>query len=97
MLLKDTCLIAAQILDGDFDGDLDHIASAVAARKKMMFRPNARVRLVGTRNPEIDGQIGTVVKVNAKRVTVGLGDRDPVFGYAQEFLVPVAMLELVAS
>lgn len=59
-----------------------------------MFRPGLRVRLVGTRNPELDGQVGTVVKVNPKRVTVGLGERDR-FGFEREYNVPASMLELV--
>jgi hypothetical protein len=92
--LKDTCALAAEILDGAHDADLDYIQQAVQERRKNTFRPGLRVRLHGTRDPELDGQVGTVVKVNPKRVTVGLGERDQ-FGYPREFNVPAAMLELV--
>lgn len=101
-LLKDTCEIAAEIIDGKHDDDLDYIAQAVKARIKMRFRKGDRVKLVGTRNPEIDGKVGTVLKVNAKTVSVGVGDvkheewdeakRYPFYD-GGEFNVPLAMLE----
>lgn len=88
MLIRDTCETARAIVDGEHDADLDYIQGAVQARRKMMFRRGARVRLTGTRNPEIEGQTGTVVKVNAKRVTVDIDE-------SGEFNVPTTMLELV--
>lgn len=100
-LLRDTCEIAAKIIDGDYDGDLAYIAQAVQARKKTMYRKGSKVKLVGTRNVEIDGKVGTVLKVNATRVTVGLGEpTTDQFGTTWsegEFNVPPAMLEVVGA
>lgn len=92
--LSEVSPLVADILNGDHDDILDYIDQAVQARKKRMYRPGAKVRLVGTRNAEIDGQIGTVVKVNAKRITVGLGEKSE-WGYEREYLVPISMLEVV--
>lgn len=86
--------LAQEILKGDHDAELEQIDLAIRNRKRMMFRPGSKVRLVGTRNPTIDGQIGTVIKVNPKRISVGLGEKGQ-FGYEQEYLVPVGMLEAV--
>lgn len=93
--LRDISDLHAAILDGGWDGELSSLEHAIAIRKKMMFRPGTKVRLVGTRNVEIDGQTGTVIKVNPKRISVGLGERGQ-FGYEREFNVPVAMLEIVS-
>lgn len=87
-LLRDTCALAAAIEDGEHDADLDFIHQAVQARRKRLFRYGARVRLVGTRSVELDGQVGTVLKVNARKVTVRLDDQ-------REYNVPTGMLELV--
>lgn len=88
--------IGKSIMEGEYDADLDTILAAVAYRKKVMFRPGSKVRLSGTRNTEIDGQIGTVIKVNAKRISVGLGEKSE-WGYEQEFLVPASMLTAVEA
>jgi hypothetical protein len=93
-LLKDTCDTAAAILDGSLDGDLEWIEQAIRARRKAMFRVGSRVRLHGTRNPNMEGKEGVVMRVNAKRVTVGIGTRDQ-FGYENELLVPTTMLEVI--
>lgn len=88
--------VYAAILDGEYDGrrleDLEH---AISTRKKMMFRPGTKVRLVGTKNVEIDGKIGTVIKPGPKRISVGLGEKNQ-FGYEAQYNVPVAMLEVVS-
>lgn len=86
--------VADAILAGDHDAELEQIDMAIRNRKRRMFRPGALVKLTGTRNPTIDGKIGTVIKVNPKRVSVGLGEKGP-YGYDHEYLVPVGMLELV--
>jgi uncharacterized protein YkvS len=98
-LIKDTCPLAAEILDGKHDEILDYIVQAAAARRKMMFRKGMRIRLVGTRNVELEGKEGVVIKVNQKSVTVGLGtaDRTP-YGtvYADgEYNVGPALLEAI--
>ena len=85
------------ILRGDFDGEgLEDLEHAVSIRRKTMFRPGTKVRLVGTRNPELEGREGVIVKVNPKRITVGLGERDA-FGYEDEVLAPSRMLEVVQA
>ena len=99
-MLRDTP-IGKQIIEGEFDEVLDVIEQSVHYRKKLMFRVGAKVRLVGTRNVEIDGKIGTVLKVNSKRISVGLGNPDPNFGTRNPYYpegiynVPVGMLEVV--
>lgn len=87
-LLSDTCPLADAILSGEHDADLDYIHQAVQARRKSMFRYGARVRLTGTRSVDLDGREGTVLKVNARKVSVRLDD-------GREYNVPTGMLELV--
>jgi hypothetical protein len=98
-LLKDTCKIAAEIIDGQHDSDLDFIAQACKARLKMRFRKGATVRLVGTKNAGIDGQIGTIIRVNQKSVAVGVGtpttDEWGTSWSLGEYNVPPSMLEAV--
>lgn len=87
--------VASAIERGQHDAELEQIDVAIKRRKRAMFRPGSRVRLVGlTKFPQYERKIGTVVKVNPTRVTVGIGDNDPVLGYERELLVPVGMLEL---
>lgn len=93
-LLRDTCELARAILDAEHDADLDFIQQAVQTRRKWMFKPGARVRLTNTRNTELEGQTATVIRVNPKRVTVGLGEQRT-YGYEHEFNVPTSMLQLV--
>lgn len=84
------------ILRGDFDGEMmENIEHAVAIRKKTQFRKGTKVRLVGTKNVEIEGQIGEVIKVGPKRIAVGLGEKDA-FGFAEQYNVPPRMLEVVS-
>jgi hypothetical protein len=95
-LLAQNNPILTAILTGECSGalleDIDH---AMSIYKKKTFRPNTKVRLVGTRNPEIDGKIGVVIRANPKKIAVGLGEKQDWGGYEQEFGVPVRMLELV--
>lgn len=95
-LIKDTSPLAAEILDGKHDAILDYLDQAIRARKKTMFRKGTRVRLTGTRNPELEGREGVVTAVNAKRISVGVGEKDEYGFYEDSFLVPVAMLEVIA-
>lgn len=97
MLIKDTCETAARIMAGDLDGDLDWILQAVAARKKNLFRKGARVRLEGTKNPSYEGREGVIVKVNAKTITVGIGDFDRQWGvYESELNAPPSMVKVLS-
>jgi hypothetical protein len=85
----------AAILDGDFDGAMmENVEHAIAIRKRTMFRPGTKVRLVGTKNVEIDGKVGTVIRVGPKRISVGLGEKDA-FGYPDSYNVPPRMLEVI--
>lgn len=97
--LRDMNEMSRQIIDGEVDEHLESIAQAVQARKRMIFRPGTRVRLHGTRNVELDGAEGVVMKVNAKRITVGIGEyRDYGFGnggYEKEYNVPTDMLTVL--
>lgn len=94
-LLKDTCQLAAEILEGKHDKDLDWIVAAAAARNKNRFRPGVTVRLTGTRNPTLDGLTGTVIKMNPKRATVGIGPVGQFGTYEREYNVPPSMLEII--
>lgn len=88
--------VHAAILDGGWDGELESLGYALAFRKKTMFRPGTKVRLVGTSNVQIDGKIGVVLKVNPKRISVGLGEKQSWGGYEAEYNVPLRMLEVVS-
>lgn len=81
---------ATQIVRGQLDAELAQIERAVKQRKKAMFRRGSKVKLVNLRpaRPDLEGQIGTCVKVNATRITVELPDN-------RELLVPIEMLEPV--
>lgn len=72
-----------QILDGDLDELLQDIEHAMYFRKRNRFRKGSQVRLVNTRNPSLDGQVGTILKINAKTITVRVGG-DPAFKHATE-------------
>lgn len=72
-LLRDVNEVCRQIMDGELDKDLDAIAQACKARVKDRFRPRTPIRLTGTKNPDLEGQEGVIVKANSKTVTVGIG------------------------
>ena len=93
-LLRDTCALAAEIIDGAHDGELDWIAQSVAARKKRLFRPGVQVRIVGSKSIDLDGQIATVIKANARTISIGLGERDQ-WGHAKEYNVDAGLLQVV--
>lgn len=80
-----------EIMQGKHDDDLENIRQAVTARIKSRFQRGQRVVLKGTRNVELDGQEVTIIKVNQKSITVGVGKRDQ-FGYEKEYNVPPKML-----
>lgn len=79
-LLKDTCELAAEILDGKHDSELDYIDQAVRARRKRAtaesgIRKNARVKVIADESG-MTGRVGTVQSVNQKTVTVELDPLD---------------------
>lgn len=95
-LLKDTCELAAEIMDGKHDDDLDYIAQAATARKKIKtaeagIRKHARIR-VTREGGQIAGRVGKVTSVNQKTVSVELdplNDND----WSIDWRVPHAWIE----
>ena len=73
-LLKDTCEIAAEILDGKHDENLSYIIQAAQGRTKRLFRKGQRVTITQSRDAEMVGKVGVVLKVNPKTISVGVGD-----------------------
>lgn len=96
-----TKALADAIMRGEHDASLDYLASACTARIKNRFRKGAKVRLTGTSRIEIDGKVGTILKVNQKTVSVGIGDPQTEYGYTYypegEYNVPPRMLESVQA
>lgn len=80
--------VALEIIEGKHDDDLESIAQACRVRVKSMFRKNQRVKLVGTRNVQIDGSEGIIEKVNSKSISVILDD-------GRGYNVPPRMLEVL--
>jgi hypothetical protein len=66
--------IVQQIIDGQHDEELDMIQQAAKYRLKNLWRKRQTIRLEGTKNPDLEGKIGVIVKVNQKSITVGLGE-----------------------
>lgn len=69
-LLRDECEMAARILDGEFDSDLEFILQAAQHRKKQMYRKGSIVKII---SGDLAGQTGVVLKVNPSRISVGIG------------------------
>jgi hypothetical protein len=92
--------LLGEIVDGKYDDILAYIPQACAARVKTRFRKGAKVRLTGTKNVQLDGKVGTVIKVNTKTVVVGIGTPTTEYGITLydggEYNVPPTMLEAVA-
>lgn len=95
-LLRDVSEITRQIMDGEADDHLDIILQAVQARKHNIFRPGTQVRVKNANDASLNGQVGVVIKVLAKRIHVGLVDRDE-FGFKREINFPPEMLEIVGG
>jgi hypothetical protein len=85
------------IVDGAHDADLDIIVQAAKARLKFKFRKGQRVRLVGTKNVELDGKEAIITKVNQKTISVAIGEKDEWGFYPEgEYNVSPGLLEVVA-
>lgn len=101
MLIKDTCELAAQIMAGDHDEHLGYIAEACKARLKNTFRKGMKVTLTGTKNVALDGKTATIVKVNQKSISVGVGDPVIEHGFTYypegEYNCPPSMLKAVGA
>jgi hypothetical protein len=68
--------VVRQIMEGEHDDTLDLIQSAAKARIKNMWRKQMRIRVHGSKNPDLEGVEGVITKVNVKTITVGLGDAE---------------------
>lgn len=80
MLLKDTCTLAAEILDGKHDENLAHVVRAAQHRLKITmqksFRPGSRIRFIDDpRAGDLAGKESTVLKVNKTTIAVGMGEK----------------------
>jgi hypothetical protein len=89
--------VALAIMRGDHDADLETIRQAAVKRVKAMWRKGMRVKLTGTRNPDLDGQDAVIIKVNQKSIAVGVGtpttDQWGTTYSVGEYNVPPAMLQ----
>ena len=88
--------VANAIRKGDHDAELEQIELAIKNRKRNLFRPGMKVKLVNlSSSPELEGRIGEVVKVAPTRIKVGLGEKAP-WGWSEgTILCPIGMLEVV--
>lgn len=88
--------VALAIMRGDHDADLETIRQAAVKRVKSMWRKGMQVRLVGTKSVDLDGATATIIKVNQKSITVGVGpattDQWGTEYEGGEYNVPPAML-----
>lgn len=65
--------LTKEIMAGSYDASLEMIGSAVQERLRFVFRKGTAVRLQNTKDTALEGKTGTVLKVNARRITVGVG------------------------
>ena len=88
--------IPLEIMEGKHDDVLESIQNACRVRLKDRFRKGQKCRLTGTKSVELDGKIVTILKVNAKSISVGVGEANQWGGYdAGSYNVPPRMLEAV--
>ncbi len=66
--------VVQAIIRGDYDEHLDWIQQAAKHRVKNLWRPRMRIRVEGTKNPDLEGKEGVILKVNQKTISVGLGE-----------------------
>jgi hypothetical protein len=81
--------IALEIIRGEHDADLQYIQQACGQRIKRMYRKGQRVKLVGTKNVELDGKIAVITKVNTKTLSITIPD-------VGEYNVSPALVEAIA-
>ena len=70
---RDVSPTAANIIEGKHDEELSYIADACSARLKRMFRKGARIEVISGQKI---GVTGIVTKVNPKRISVALGEKE---------------------
>jgi len=75
--------VPLEIMEGKHDDVLESIQNACKTRLKMRFRKGQKCRLTGTHNVELDGKTVTIIKVNPKSISVGVGD--PVTQYGETY------------
>lgn len=66
--------VALAIMRGEHDEHLQHIQNACKTRLKMSYRKGQRFVLKGTRSVDLEGKECVIIKVNAKSITVGVGE-----------------------
>lgn len=69
---RDASPVAAEIIEGKHDDELNYIQQACSARLKRQFRKGARIEVISGQKM---GITGIVLKVNPKRISVGLGEK----------------------
>jgi hypothetical protein len=69
---RDASPVAAESLEGKHDAELNYISQAWSARLKGMFRKGAKIEVT---SGQMMGKTGVVLKVNPKRISVGLGEK----------------------
>lgn len=88
-----------EIIDGKHDDELEQIQSVAAWRMKNLWRKGMPVRLKGTKNADLEGQVGVILRVNQKTVGVGVGkattDQWGTTYDGGEYNVPPRMLEAI--
>lgn len=67
MSWRDDSPLAAAIMDGAHDDELDYISQACSARLKGMFRKGNKIEVTSGR---LLGKTGVVLKMNQKRASV---------------------------
>lgn len=65
--------IALAIMRGEHDDELQHIQNACKTRLKVSYRKGQRFKLTGTKSVDLEGKVATIIKVNQKSITVGVG------------------------
>ena len=93
--------VPLEIMEGKHDDVLESIQNACKTRLKMRFRKGQKCRLTGTKSVELDGKVVTIIKVNPKSISVGVGDPKTEFGETYypdgSYNVPPRMLEAVEA
>lgn len=68
-------VLAQEIIAGKHDEDLQWIQQACAARLKTRLRKGTKVRVKGASDASLNDKEATILKVNTKTVTIGVGTR----------------------
>lgn len=93
--------LVAEILDGNFDSQLDTISavirerqSALANRLRFQLKPNDRVKVIGDIRPQyLVGLYGKVKQVNKTTVSIDFEDPTLARRYARGVRMPLACVE----